>query len=162
MLTSFHKQLIRALSDEGADFILIGSHAALVYGSNRTTGDMDLLVKPDKENGGKVIRAFLSLKLEIGELIPSDFEENIILGFGLEPDGVEIINHLKSCSYQQAAENAIIIEVETGLSIPVIDVRDLLAEKRLLNRLGVKGLSDQIDILNLEAFLENSNSRKEE
>jgi hypothetical protein len=75
---------------------------------------------------------------------------------------VDIINHLNSCSYQQVAENANIIEVETGLSMPVIDVRDLLAEKRMLNRQGVKGLSDQIDILNLEAFLENSNSRKEE
>jgi hypothetical protein len=50
LLTYFHKQLISALSDEGADFILIGGHAALLYGSNRTKGDMDLLVKPDKEN----------------------------------------------------------------------------------------------------------------
>ena len=157
MLTLFHIRLIKALSAEGVEFILIGGHAALVYGSERTTGDMDLLVKPDKTNGEKIIRAFRSLELDTGDLVPEDFEENLVLGFGLEPDGVDIINHLKGSSYSEAAANAGNLEAEPGLQISVLDARDLLKEKRLLQRQGMKGLSDQMDILSLEAYLKEKN-----
>lgn len=142
---------------EGAAFILIGGHAALVYGSARTTGDMDLFVKPEKINGEKIIRAFKSLDLDTGDLVPEDFEKNLVLGFGLEPDGVDIINHLKGSSYSEAAANAGGVEAEPGLQISVLDARDLLKEKRLLQRQGLKGLSDQMDILSLEAYLKEKN-----
>ncbi len=153
MLTPFHIQLVRALLAEKAEFILVGGHAALVYGSERTTGDMDLLVKPHRENGEKIIRAFVSLGLDIGDLMPEDFEGNLILGFGFEPDGVDIINRLKGSSYDEVSANAGSLEAEPGLRISVLDARDLLKEKRLLQREGIKGLSDQMDILSLEAYL---------
>lgn len=41
MLTEFHHALIKAFIREKVAFVLIGGHAALVYGSERTTGDMD-------------------------------------------------------------------------------------------------------------------------
>lgn len=158
MLTPFHIRLVKALSAEKADFILVGGHAALVYGSERTTGDMDLLVKPDRENGEKIIRAFLALGLDSGDLTAEDFEGNLILGFGLEPDGVDIINRLKGSSYEEVAVNAGHLELEAGLTIAVLDARDLLKEKRLLQRQGIKGLSDQMDILSLEEYLKKRKS----
>ena len=153
LLTPFHIRLVRALYAEKAAFMLIGGHAALVYGSARTTGDMDLLVRPDRENGEKVIRAFVALGLDCGNLIPEDFEGNLILTFGLEPDAVDIINRLKGSSYEEVSANAIRMEAIPSLPIMVLDARDLLKEKRLLQRDGIKGLSDQMDILSLEAFL---------
>ena len=153
MLTAFHIRLVRALSLENAEFILIGGHAALVYGSGRTTGDMDLFVRPDRKNGENIIRAFLALGLDCGDLVPEDFEGNLILSFGLEPDGVDIINRLKGSSFEEISENVGQIEIEAGFAIPVMDARDLLKEKRLLQRQGIKGLSDQIDILSIEAWL---------
>jgi hypothetical protein len=36
--------------------ILIGRHAAIYYGVRRTTGDLDILIEPTKENGAKVMR----------------------------------------------------------------------------------------------------------
>ncbi len=147
--------------EAGAEFVLIGGHAALVYGSERTTGDMDLLVKPEKENGEKIIRAFLSIGLDTGDLIPSDFEENLVLSFGLEPDGVDIINHLKGNSFSEVAANAGSFELENGFKIALIDARDLLREKRLLKREGKKGLSDQMDILSLEEFLKSRNGNED-
>jgi len=137
-----------------ADFILIGGHAALLYGSERTTGDMNLLVKPTAENGQKIIQAFLTLGLEIDDLGASDFETNLVLTFGFEPDGVDIINRIKLTDFETVAKKAMLIEIEKELKIFVIDARDLLAEKRLIKREGRKGLSDQIDILGIEKYLE--------
>ena len=114
---------------------------------------MDLFVRPDRKNGENIIRAFLALGLDCGDLVPEDFEGNLILSFGLEPDGVDIINRLKGSSFEEISENVGQIEIEAGFAIPVMDARDLLKEKRLLQRQGIKGLSDQIDILSIEAWL---------
>lgn len=154
MVTPFHQKLIIELQRQNADFVLIGGHAALLYGSDRTTGDMDLLVNPTAENGEKIIQAFHRLGLDIEDLVPTDFETNLVLSFGFEPDGVDIINYLKLTDFQTIAHNASWVELEKNLQIPVIDARDLLAEKKQLNREGKKGLSDQIDIINIEKYLE--------
>ena len=115
---------------------------------------MDLLVNPTAENGEKIIQAFHRLGLDIEDLVPTDFETNLVLSFGFEPNGVDIINYLKLTDFQTIAHNASWVELEKNLQIPVIDARDLLAEKKQLNREGKKGLSDQIDIINIEKYLE--------
>ena len=161
MLTDFHKRLVDAFNRNKVDFVLIGGHAALVYGSQRTTGDLDLLVSPTLENGTKIIACFSEMDLDAGDLNPSDFLENLILSFGQEPNAVDIINHLKSLSFEEVSSRAKLFELETGLSIRVIDARDLLKEKRSLNRTEIKNLSDQIDILSLQKYLNMEGSESE-
>lgn len=153
MLTPFHFQLIREFQLQNVEFVLIGGHAALLYGSERTTGDMDLLVNPTKENGERIICAFGNLGLEIGDLKPEDFNEKLVLSFGFEPDGVDIITRLKHADYQFISEHAQVFELAENVKISVIDARDLLNEKKQLNRKGKKGFSDQIDILGISQYL---------
>lgn len=153
MLTDFHLSLIAHLKAQKAEFVLVGGHAALHYGSERTTGDMDLLVRPLAENGEKIIRAFHEMGLDTGDLSPRDFEQNLVLSFGLEPNGVDIINQLKGTDYPTISKNASSVDLANGLSISIIDIHDLLREKKLLQREGRKGLSDQMDILAIEERL---------
>jgi hypothetical protein len=154
VLTDFHKKLILELQNQGAEFILVGGHAALLYGSERTTGDMDLLVNPTFENGQKIIKAFLSLGLQIDDLQPEDFEKELVLSFGFDPNGVDIINHLRLADYKTINRNASSFIWEENFQLKVIDARDLLAEKKNLQREGKKGLTDQIDILSLQKYIE--------
>jgi hypothetical protein len=49
-----------------------------------------------------------------------------------------------------------LFEVSEGLKVKVIDARDLLKEKQNLNREGRKALTDQLDVLSLQKFLEIS------
>jgi hypothetical protein len=50
-----HRQVLRSLITFNVDFILIGGYAVNFHGYNRTTGDMDVWLKPDNDNRTKFI-----------------------------------------------------------------------------------------------------------
>jgi predicted nucleotidyltransferase len=155
-LAEFHLTLLKEFQKNEVEFVLIGGHAAIFYGSDRTTGDMDLLVRPSLKNGSKILWSFNALNLEIDDLLPEDFEKNLVLTFGFEPEGVDIINYLKVLDFDTIVQNSGLFEISDGLKVKVIDARDLLKEKQNLNREGRKALTDQLDILSLLKFLEIS------
>jgi hypothetical protein len=153
-LTKFHLELLRKFNQRSAKYLVIGGHAALLYGSERTTGDLDILVEPTKANGERIMHAFNDLALEVGDLVSGDFESPLVLSFGFEPDGVDLINYLKGFDVDLAFNNAKPFQFDQDVFAPVIDARDLLVIKQKLNREGKKGLTDQIDILSLIKYLE--------
>ena len=53
-------EMLSALSAEGAEFLLVGAHAMAAHGVPRATGDIDLWVRPSKENAQRVWRAFFT------------------------------------------------------------------------------------------------------
>ena len=49
--------IVRALSDADARFIIVGAYAVNLYGDPRAPGDLDIWVQPSAKNAGKVVRA---------------------------------------------------------------------------------------------------------
>ena len=45
-----HYLLLEKLINAGVEFIIIGGYAVNYHGYNRTTGDLDLWIKPDNDN----------------------------------------------------------------------------------------------------------------
>ena len=153
-LEEAHKQLIHAFSRHQVRFIVIGGHAAIYYGSERTTSDIDILVYPDIDNGKRILAAFSDLKLESEDLSPEDFTNQLVLSFGYRPEEVDIINYIIGVDLDAAFERKIEAELD-GVTVPVIDIRDLLQNKLSLKRDDLKGLMDQQDILTLRKKLDN-------
>ena len=50
ILLDEHKATLINLLKSKIDFILIGGYAEIYHGYGRTTGDMDVWLKPDNEN----------------------------------------------------------------------------------------------------------------
>lgn len=55
ILIEEHKQFIIQLLESKVEFILIGGYAVIFHGYGRTTGDMDLWLKPENSNRDKLI-----------------------------------------------------------------------------------------------------------
>ena len=55
-MTDF-KALLRALSEGGVEFILIGGAAATVHGSSRLTRDVDVVYRRTRENMARLVAA---------------------------------------------------------------------------------------------------------
>ena len=70
------KTLVRALNEQGTDYLLIGGYALLAHGFQRATVDIDLLVPANRASGEQVRRALLVLPDQAArEMDPSWFEE---------------------------------------------------------------------------------------
>jgi len=50
-------EMLSALSDAGAEFLVVGAHALAAHGRPRATGDLDLWVRPTVENATRVYAA---------------------------------------------------------------------------------------------------------
>jgi hypothetical protein len=147
-----HIRLLKSLIRNEVKFLLIGGHAAIYYGVNRNTGDLDILIEPTRENGSRLIKALLEIGLEIPEIKPEEFEKELVLGFGFEPDAVDILNFTPGLDFTVTYQNSNMVDFE-GLSIRVIDIRDLIKNKENLNRKGEKALMDKYDAEVLKKIL---------
>jgi hypothetical protein len=153
-LGKVHERILRKFLYHRVDFVLVGGHAAVFHGVRRTTGDIDILVWPTKENGVKILRAFKDLKLDAADIQPEDFEQEQMFTFGVEPDAVDILTFSKGVSLERVFDNAQSKKID-DLRIDIIDIRDLIKNKESLNRSPEKNLVDQQDILALKRILKS-------
>lgn len=56
-------EMLSAFSEAGAEFLVIGAHALAAHGIVRATGDLDIWVRPTRENAERVMRALMVLAL---------------------------------------------------------------------------------------------------
>jgi len=150
--TEEHLKLLKSLVDHHVKFILIGGHAAIYYGVNRNTGDLDILIEPTAENGSLLLQALQKLGLEVPEIKPEEFEKEMVLTFGLEPDAVDILNYTPGIEFHSAYRNSHPVDF-SGLKIQIIDIQDLIRNKEQLSRPGEKSLLDQYDVEVLKKIL---------
>jgi hypothetical protein len=139
-----HIHFLKTLIKFNVAFLIIGGHAAIYHGVRRTTSDLDILVRPTKSNGEKIIASLKSLKLDVPEILPSEFESKLVLSFGLEPDGVDILNFTPGIDFEAVYKNSVLADF-SGLSVRMIDIRDLIRNKESLNRPGEQALLDKYD-----------------
>ena len=66
------KDLFSALSDSGADYVVIGAHAVMFHSVPRYTRDLDVWVRPASENAEYVYRALERFGAPLTELEPQD------------------------------------------------------------------------------------------
>ena len=57
MFNQDFKDMLSALSEARADFLLVGAYALAVHGHPRATGDLDIWVRADSENAPRVLRS---------------------------------------------------------------------------------------------------------
>ncbi len=50
-------EMLSALSETGAEFLIVGAHAVAAHGHPRATGDLDIWVRPSSENAERVYQA---------------------------------------------------------------------------------------------------------
>lgn len=154
-----HDRVLRKFIYCEVDFILIGGHAAIYHGVQRTTSDLDILIRPTVQNGQRILEACTLLDLEIEGLTPEDFTIPQFFNFGMKPGAVDILNFIVGLSIDQVFDNAQEVRIEE-LWLKVIDIRDLLSNKESIRRTTEKNLVDQQDIVALKRIIDWKQKRK--
>ncbi|MSP71049.1 MAG: hypothetical protein EXR76_02455 [Myxococcales bacterium] len=88
---------------EGAVFLLVGGHAVMHYTEPRYTKDLDLWVRPDRENAERVFRALGAFGAPMSSVSPSDFEQaGTIFQIGVPPNRIDIITAVDGVTFEEA------------------------------------------------------------
>jgi hypothetical protein len=51
------KELLELFNANQVEYVIVGGYALAFHGSPRLTGDLEILVKPDKENARRIMNA---------------------------------------------------------------------------------------------------------
>ena len=102
------KELLALLNEHKVEYAIVGGYALAFHGAPRYTGDMDILVKPDRKNTRRILAALEEFGFGGLELSIEDFENpDMIVQLGVAPVRVDIITTLTGVSWEQVYSNRV-------------------------------------------------------
>jgi hypothetical protein len=99
------RDLLLALADHEADFLIVGAYALSFHGAPRASGDIDLFVRASPGNAARVWNALLAFgaPLESAGVVQSDFERpDLVYQIGLPPRRIDLLTSISGVSFDDA------------------------------------------------------------
>lgn len=135
--------LIAALLDAGARFLVVGAHALAVHGVARATQDLDLWIAPDEENAGRVWRALTTFGAPLSDLgiAAADLTQpGIVVQLGLPPNRIDLLTALTGLPDFGVAWQGRVSHEVRGRLVPFLGRDALVTNKQATGR--TKDLGD--------------------
>lgn len=140
------RDVLRALEEAGADFIVVGAHALAAHGIPRATGDFDVLVRPTAENARRVVQALeaFGAPLDAHGVGVDDFAApGTVYQMGLPPRRVDVLTSISGVPFNEAWEGRLIVMIDDQ-AVPVLGrdslIKNKLASGRAKDLLDVRAL----------------------
>ncbi|TVQ03958.1 MAG: hypothetical protein EA359_07840 [Balneolaceae bacterium] len=157
ILANNFEEVLKEFTTFGVSYLIVGGYAVIFHGYVRTTGDMDIWIKPDPGNKEKIIYAFKNLNFtsELIEHIKElDFTKPFAVKLGDEPLQIDIFNAVSGLRYDEAFDNSIPYQFQNQLTVRFLRIEDLITNKMLTGR-----LKDKADVEELQK-IRNYRNRK--
>ncbi|MBM4362392.1 MAG: hypothetical protein FJ104_06905, partial [Deltaproteobacteria bacterium] len=109
------RDLLVALHDAGAEFVVVGGHAGAFHGHPRATKDLAVFVRADAANAKLVYRALAAFgaPLSAFDVSEADFAtRDGVLQMGVPPLRIDILNRADGITFDEAIEGARSFELE--------------------------------------------------
>lgn len=126
-----HRDILKLLVKHGVDFMLVGGYAVIYYGYERTTGDLDIWIKPAPENISKIVDALQDFGIEAEGLHlirRIDLSKPQVFFVGEEPGRVDFLTMINGLTYAEASQSAEKYLLE-NVPVPIIQYHDLIKSK---------------------------------
>jgi hypothetical protein len=123
------KLLLRALNEEGVEYLLIGGYALYALGYERGTTGIDLLLRPTREQGERAQRALMRLPDRVArELDPTWFTEGDTIRVA---DAFVVDLMFSACgeSLDSLKPHIVVIDFD-GIAVRTLDLEGLLKTKQ--------------------------------
>lgn len=128
--------LLAALNDVQAEFVVVGAHALAIHGHVRATGDLDIHVRPTKENAQKVMAALVRFGAPVAahHITASDFEvPGMVYQIGLPPHRIDLLTQLSGVDFDECLDEAVSAALGTQ-HVRFIGLRAQIKNKRASGR----------------------------
>jgi hypothetical protein len=86
------RDLLCALCDAEARFLVVGGYAVGIHGHPRATKDLDVWVEASPANAPRIMRALAAFGAPLFGLTVADFETpGVVLQIGVPPNRIDVI-----------------------------------------------------------------------
>lgn len=151
ILIEEHKALIVQLLEAKIDFILIGGYAVIYHGYGRTTGDMDIWLRPANENRAKLIPLLEAqgiIQDDIERLRKTDFTQMIAFHIDEPPYRVDFLTGMVGLKYDEADKKKVFFSLGQ-YQVPVLHLDHLIVNKLISGR-----AKDKADVEELQKIMQ--------
>lgn len=129
-----YKDLLSIFNAERVEFIVVGAHALAAHGRIRATGDLDVWVKPERQNAQKVLAALRSFGAPLGDLTMEDLtREGTVFQIGIAPLRIDILTSIDGVGFEEAWQRRYQTSF-AGVPVAVLCAEDLIRNKRAVGR----------------------------
>jgi predicted nucleotidyltransferase len=130
------RDLLVCLSDAHVEFMIVGGYAVAHHGHVRATKDIDVFVRPTRENAVKVVRALEAFGAPLAALnigLDDFATPGRVIQLGVPPLRVDLLTAVTALDFEKASQTTGRLEVD-GRSVAVIGLDALLENKRAAGR----------------------------
>lgn len=134
MLNRDFKDILSALNEEKAEYLVVGAYAMAVHGVPRATGDLDLWVNATDANAGRVWKALDRFGAPLAQLTPKDLcAPGLVYQMGVAPVRIDVLTSISGVGFADAWKHRTSVEID-GITVAVIGIEALLANKMAAGR----------------------------
>ena len=95
--------MLSALSDAGAEYLIIGATALAAHGYTRGTKDIDIWIRPTPENAARVYRALIEFGAPMHEVSVQDLSTpGLIYQIGVDPGRIYFLTQPAGVTFEPA------------------------------------------------------------
>ncbi len=146
MLNPDFRDMLSALSAEGAEFLVVGAYAMAAHGFPRATGDIDIWIRRSDENAERVWRALRRFKAPMRNLSVDDLKTvDTVFQIGVAPRRIDLLTSIDGVAFEEAWPRRKEVTI-AGQPFAVVGREDLLRNKTASGR-----PKDQADALWLQS-----------
>jgi hypothetical protein len=128
------RDVLRALCDADARFLVIGAYAVSFHSEPRATGDLDIWVEPTPGNARRVHAALTAFGAPLAELSVADLAvPDVVFQMGVAPRRIDILTSITGVSFDEAWPGRV-AATYGDVRFPVIGIEALLKNKQALGR----------------------------
>jgi len=97
------KDLLELFNAHKVEYIIVGGYALAFHGAPRYTGDIDIFVKPDSDNAGRIMSALEEFGFGSVGLSAEDFKKpGQVVQLGVPPVRIDIITSISGVLWNEA------------------------------------------------------------
>jgi predicted nucleotidyltransferase len=128
------REFLELLNSRGVEYVIVGAQSLAFHGRPRYTGDLDMLIKPDRVNA----RALVDLLSEFGfaksDFTEADFlEPDQMIQLGRAPNRIDLLTSISGVSVEEAFATKVAAELD-GVPVFILSKDALIRNKRAVGR----------------------------
>lgn len=135
-------EMLSALSEEGADFLVVGAYALAAHGYVRATGDLDLWVRCSPDNAERVMRSITRFGAPLQGLTVDDLSTtDVVFQIGVAPVRIDLLTSIAGVNFDEAWQQRVMTKYGDS-EYPTLGRGHLIQNKRATGR--PKDLNDAL------------------